>query len=378
MRAHVPVEGVEWLLHRRGIPLPEPPDDGSVRFGVITTASGTGAVYSMSAELMAELAVDEVNAGGGVAGRRVTLVSADDATDAGQAALEAQRMARLGCRVIFVNTTSASFDAVRRAVGGHDVLVVHTVLNEGGGVSPRVVRFGERPRAQLDALVGPTMATTGARRWFLVGQSYVWSFGAHAAAQRAIARAGGAVAGEALHPLGTDDFSATIEAVRRSGADLVLSSLIGADEVAFERQCTAAGLRDSTRTVSLVLEEATLAHIGPEAGEGLRTALGYFQDGPIAGNAALLRRYREAHGVWAPSVSALSEIVYEAIHQYARVLHADPDGSAAQHGRALTARRRPTGEDTVTARDLVRPHLYVAEARRATLQVVAEAARPTA
>lgn len=378
VRAHVPVEGVEWLLHRRGIPLPEPPDDGAVRFGVITSASGTGAVFSMSAELMAELAVDEVNADGGVAGRRVALLTADDATEADQARLEAARMARLGCRVIFVNATSASFDAVRRAVAAHDVLVVHTVLNEGGGVSPRVVRFGERPRAQLDALVGPTMATTGARRWFLVGQSYVWSHGAHAAAQRSIARAGGTVAGESLRPLGTGDFSSTIDAIGRSGADLVLSSLVGADEVAFERQCAAAGLRGGTRTVSLVLEEATLAHIGPEAGEGLRTALGYFQDSPVAGNDALLRRYRAAYGVWAPSVSALSELVYEAIHQYARVLHAAPDGSAAQHGRALMAPRGPTCDDTVTARDLVRPRLYVAEASGSTLRVVEEARRPPA
>jgi urea transport system substrate-binding protein len=46
VRASVPPEGVHWLLHRRGIPLPEPPDDGALRLGAITTASGTGAYYS--------------------------------------------------------------------------------------------------------------------------------------------------------------------------------------------------------------------------------------------------------------------------------------------------------------------------------------------
>ena len=54
-----------------GLPLPEPLDDGAVRLGAITTASGPGAVYSMSAELMAELAVTEINAEGGVHGRPV-------------------------------------------------------------------------------------------------------------------------------------------------------------------------------------------------------------------------------------------------------------------------------------------------------------------
>ncbi|GAA4779866.1 hypothetical protein GCM10023200_11410 [Actinomycetospora chlora] len=363
VRADVPREGVDWLLHRRGLPLPEPPDDGALRLGAITTASGTGAVYSVSAELMAELAVDEVNAAGGVAGRRVRLLTADDATDAEQAAHEAARMARLGCRAVFVNSTSASFDAVRRRLEHTGVLVVHTVINEGGRSSPTAVRFGERPHAQLDALIGPEPPA----RWFLVGQAYVWSFGAHAAARRAVERAGGHVAGEALVPLGTTDFDATVERVLASGADRILSTLVGADEVAFERRCATAGVRERARTISLVLDESTLAHIGPDAATGLRTALGYFQDTALPGNAALLARYRDAFGPWAPPVTALSEGMYEAIHQYARVLHADPDADAAAHGRALVQGRSGTA---VGARDLLRPALYVAEAGRDGLEIV--------
>ena len=163
-------------------------------------------------------------------------------------------------------------------------------------------------------------------------------------------------------------------AVRRSGADLVLSTLVGADEVAFERQSEAAGLRATTRTGSLALDELTLAHIGPRAGVGLRTALGYFQDNPVAGNADLLRRYRAAFGQWAPAITALSETVYEALHQYARVDHGDPEGDAAAHGRALMHRRAHTRRDVVGARDLVSPRVYVAEAGPAGLRVVDEAA----
>jgi len=373
VRAHVPGRGVEWLLHRRGVPLPEPTDDGTTRLGLIATASGSGAVYAMSAQLMAELAVDEVNADGGVRGRGVQLVTADDETDAAQAGFEAERMARLGCRAIFVNSTSASFAAVRRAVAGRGVLVAHTVINEGGDGSPTAVRFGERPEAQLEALVAPTMAAADARRWFLVGQSYVWSYGAHAAARRVIARAGGDVSGEALLPLGTSDFSGTVDHIRRSGADLVLSSLVGADEVAFERQSEAAGLRETTRTISLALEETTLAHIGPRAGAGLRTAPAYFQDSPVDGNVELLQRYRAAYGVWAPAVTALSEVVYEAIHQYARLLNTEPEGSAASHGHALRQRRARGTSDVIGSRDLLRPRLFVAQARGSVLEILGEA-----
>ena len=378
VRASVPPAGLRWLLHRVGVPLPEPPDDGSLRVGAITTMSGPGAIYSVSAEAMAELAVAEVNDDGGVAGRRLTLLTADDATDADQAAFEARRMVRLGCRAIFVNSTSASFDAVRAAVEPSGVLLVHSLINEGGGDSPTVLRLGERPRAQLEALVAPTMRATGGRQWFLVGQDYVWSRGAHRDARRVVAAAGGRVVGETLTPLGTTDFSAIIETLQRSGADLVLSSLVGADEVAFERASLRAGLRDTVRTVTLVLDEATLSHMGERAAEGLRTALGYFQDGPVTGNADLLARYRAARGTWAPPITTLSETVYEAIHQYARVVHGDPDGTAAEHVRAWRGRRAALrGADVVGSRDLLVPRLYTAEASRASL-VIDGAAEPSA
>ncbi|MDL5156082.1 ABC transporter substrate-binding protein [Actinomycetospora termitidis] len=370
VRATIPDPGVQWLLHRVGIPLPDPPDDGSIRIGAITTMSGPGAIYSVSAQAMAELAVDEVNSDGGVAGTRLTLLTADDATDAAQAAFEARRMVALGCRAVFVNSTSASFEAVRDAVESSGVLLVHSVINEGGGDSATTLRLGERPRAQLEALVGPTMrASGGARRWYLVGQDYVWSRGAHRDARRVIDAAGGDVAGERLTPLGTTDFGTIIESVQASGADLVLSSLVGADEVAFERAAERAGLRDTTRTVSLVLDDATFSHIGGRAAEGLRTALGYFQGGPVGGNAELVARYHAAHGAWAPPITALSETVYEAIHQYARVLHLDPHGSAADHVTAWRTRRGAGRGDVVGNRDLLAPPLYTAEATRSSLLV---------
>ena len=119
-------------------------------------------------------------------------------------------MARLGCRAIFVNSTSGELRG--RADGrlaGLGVLVVHTVLNEGGGVSPTVVRFGERPSGPArGAGDSRPWRRPDARRWFLVGHSYVWSHGAHAAARRAIyPRRGARSSTRCWRPLGTRDFS---------------------------------------------------------------------------------------------------------------------------------------------------------------------------
>jgi urea transport system substrate-binding protein len=373
VRAEVTASGVEWLMNRRGVSLPpEPTKD--VRVGVLTSKSGPGAIYAMAAEYLAELAVEEVNGDGGIGGRRLELMVADDATDPAWAGIQAQRLVRAGCRAIFACTTSSSFASACRAVGHEGVLLVHPVINEGGSVASRsAARFGERPGSQVAALAPALMRDAGGRGWFMVGQEYSWSYGAHAAARRALGRADGRVIGEAYTPLGTTDFSRIIERIDAARPDIIMSSLVGSDEVAFQRQCAEAGLRTSTRALSLVMDESTYEHVGAAAARGVVTALGYFQDAAAAGNSDLLARYRARFGPWAPPVSSLSETVYEAVLRYASAVRADPDVHALSQHRALLedcgTRRRGTA---IGARDLLSQHLYLAEAGPQGLRVFDE------
>lgn len=375
VRADVTPAGVEWLMHRRGIVLPVPAPTNDVRIGVLTSKSGPGAVYAMAAEYLADLAVEEVNGNGGIGGRRMELLVADDATDPAFAAAQATRLARSGCRAIFACTTSSSFAAVCRAVGHEGILLVHPVINEGGQVpSNSAVRFGERPGSQVAALAPALMRQAGGRRWFMVGQEYSWSYGAHVAARQALGRVNGTVIGEAYTPLGTTDFARIIERITAAKPDIIMSSLVGSDEVAFQRQCASAGLRQSAKALSLVMDESTYEHVGAVAAKGVVTALGYFQDTPVVGNTDLLRRYRARYGPWAPPISSLSETVYEAVIQYASAIHSDPDSHAGVHRRALLdtcgVHRRGTA---IGARDLLSQHLYLAEASTDGLQVFDEA-----
>ncbi|WP_240157572.1 ABC transporter substrate-binding protein [Pseudonocardia broussonetiae] len=300
VRADVSGAGVEWLVRHGGGALPVPPvRPDAVRIGVITSKSGPAAIYSMATEYLAELAVEEVNDSGGLDGRRLEILVADDETDHTVAAGEAQRLVRAGCRAIFACTTSISFAAISDSVRNAGVLLVHAVMNERGSDDEEsVVRFGEQPATQIEAMAGRLMRATGGRGWFLVGEQYSWSYGAHRAARAAVPRAAGRVIAEAFTPLGTTDFAPLIERIQLSGADIVLSSLIGSDEVEFQRQCAAAGLRSSVSSLSLAMDEPTCEHIGATAAEGIWTALGYFQDGPAAGNPDLLSRYRAANGRW--------------------------------------------------------------------------------
>jgi branched-chain amino acid transport system substrate-binding protein len=372
VRAEVDERGVEWLLRRRGWPAHPPADDGDYRIGLLTSKSGPGAVFAVACENLAMMAVDELNADGGLHGRRVRLLAADDATDPATGATEARWLLRAGCRVVLASVTSATFAAVQRAIGDSGVPLVHTVLNEGGGGPGHVFRWGERPSDQLAVAAVPLMRASGARHWFLVGDDYSWSHGAHRAARQVLPQAHGTIVGERFVPLGTKDFAPVIDTIARSGADLVLSTLVGADEVAFERQCLAMGLRARCRTLSLVLDESTRERIGDTAAAGLWTAFGYFQQLPTAENRAFLARYRETFGPWAPPVSTLSESAYSAVHLYgaaARQAREDDPGQVAAVLRRLRA-VMPRGSVELAGPHRIRQQLRLAEASAGGFQLL--------
>jgi branched-chain amino acid transport system substrate-binding protein len=137
--------------------------------GLLTSKSGPASVFAAAPEYVAAMAVDEVNAEGGIDGRRVRLVVGDDATEPGVGVAEARRLARAGCRAILAMTTSATFARVARDLGGSGVLFVHTVMNEGGLGGQLRVQLGERPEQQLRAAAEPLMREAGGRPWFLAG-----------------------------------------------------------------------------------------------------------------------------------------------------------------------------------------------------------------
>ena len=362
--ADIDERGVQWLLRRRGWPAYSPADDGEYRIGLLTSKSGPGAVFAVACENLAAMAVDELNADGGLYGRRVRLLIADDATDPAVGASEARWLIRAGCRVVLASVTSATFGAVQHEVGDSGVPLVHTLLNEGGGGPGHVFRWGERPADQLAVAAVPLMRTSGARHWFLVGDDYSWSHGAHRAARRMLPQARGLVVGECFVPLGTKDFEPVIDAITRSGADLVLSTLVGSDEVAFERQCLAMGLRARCRTLSLVLDESTRERIGDSAAAGLWTAFGYFQQLPTTENKAFLARYRDTFGPWAPPVSTLSESTYSAVHLYgaaARQARQDDPGQVVTELHRFRA-ILPRGSVELAGPHTIRQQLRLAEA----------------
>ncbi|MEV1292243.1 substrate-binding protein [Pseudonocardia sp. NPDC049635] len=374
--ATVDEQGLEWLMRRRGHPVRALPPTGH-RIGVLTSRSGSGSLFSAAVVNMATLAVEEVNSTGGVDGRPVEIVGADDATDPGTGVLEGLRLAAEGCRTIFLTTTSATYEAVSAALAGRPVLLVHTPMNEGGGESRLRIRLGERPRTQLLAAADPVMRAAGGRRWFLAGNDYVWPRAVNAAAREVLPEHGAVLVGERYSPLGARDFAPLIDRIAASGADIVLNTFVGADAAAFERQCHAMGLRERTVSLGPAIDEATLERVGSDAAVGIHGVSGYFQYLQTELNGSLLDRYRAQFGRWAPPVSSFSESMFDAIHVWAaaarRVRSTDPVEVADEIRRGRF--EVPRGTIALDDRRLADQPLHLATARGATFGSMSDADR---
>lgn len=292
--------------------------DDRVRIGVLMSKSGPGSVFAAATEQLAEMAVEEINADADRGDITFSLLVADDHTNPVEARRSAERLVRAGVSVIISNVTSLSFESILAATRNSETMVIYTPINEGGDCGRGVFRLGERPAAQMHRSIPLLMQESGARFWFLAGNDYSWPQWTNQVARRYIESSGGQVIGETYRALGTRDFTSLIERITRSGADAVLSTFVGADEVAFERQCFDSGLRSRVQTLSMALDESTRERIGDDAATGMWASFGYFQCMDSRENKSFLRRYEARHGAYAPPISSISESVYEAIYLYAR------------------------------------------------------------
>jgi urea transport system substrate-binding protein len=369
--SEMPQDALDWHLRRRGVSRRPPERHDEQTIGLLVSQSGPANLFAGAAENLARLAIDEINADGPPLGKSIRLAVADDGTSPAAGAIAARALVDEGCSIIVASGISTVFVAAGRALKNREALLIFSMTNEGGPTTERLIRLGERPRAQLGLAVPRVMSLADGRRWFLAGNDYSWPSAMNGCAREVIAGAGGVVVGERLVPLGTRTFEPLIEAVERSGADCVLSTFVGADAAAFERQFYSAGLRARCKTLSPGLDEATREHIGAEAGAGIWAVFGYFEHLPTAENRAFLARYRERFGEWAPPPSSLSESVYETMHLVADAARRARSWRPSDVGRAMASSRfrGPRGDVAIAGHGELQQDLFLAEAVPAGYEV---------
>ncbi|MGZ4508718.1 MAG: substrate-binding domain-containing protein [Blastococcus sp.] len=287
-----------------------------VRVGLAVPLSGPLAMTAPSALDLAGLAVDELNAAGGISGRPVELVTLDSGRAPSVVAGEASALHGMGAFDLLVGYHTSDVHRALEDVLSGRAPYVFTPPHEGGRRRPGVVRIGQSPLEQHAAALTWLTRHRRARRWVLLGTDYVWPRSVHRAAHRVLAGLGAEVVGEALVPFGPGDPGALLDLVLRSRADAVLLSLVGRDLVAFNREFTRAGLDRRVVRLSGALEENGLYALGGDATGELFACMPSFAatgSGPDDGQLALQERHARRSGPAAPVVCAYARGVYDGV-----------------------------------------------------------------
>lgn len=302
---------------------------------------GSAGLWGPSALASAKLALVELNRETGVGGRAcrlVTVNAADDAPDIEATLIELVQAGDIDA--IIGMHTSAVRQRILRAVGG-EIPFVYTPLYEGGESTPGVFAIGETTARQLQPAIRWLSRRKRPRRWFAIGNDYVWPHVSHRMARGYIAEAGGELVGEMYVPFGSTDFSEALDALRLQRADAVLLSLVGQDAIEFNRAFGRAGLSRAMLRLSSAIGENELLGIGADNAEDLFMTCGYFASLDTEANIAFKERYCAHFGERAPTLNTFGQSTYEGLHFLAALFERglDADGSPRRLGGAPMAYR---------------------------------------
>lgn len=342
-----------------------------LKIGVLIPQSGPAALFGPSSRSCAELAAEEINSRGGIAGRHVELAFGD----AGQPPAEVSQLALRLWRGERCDAFVGMHDsAVRGALVGlfkGKVPYVYTPVYEGGECAAGTWVLGETPQQQLEPVVPWLARERSLKRWYLIGNDYNWPRDTNVQAKKYIAASGGGVVGEEYLPFTVDNFDSNLTKIRQANADAVLVTLVGGASVGFNRTFASFGLAEKTVRLGTLIEENTVAGIGAQNTANLYASAGYFASIETPAARAFAARYAKKFGADAPMLNGLAQSCYEGL-LVLEAMGAKAGGLDVGKLEAAAGGLRysgPRGEAALQSRH-TRKDIYLAKADGAALKVI--------
>ncbi|MBY5813675.1 substrate-binding protein [Rhizobium leguminosarum] len=286
-----------------------------IKIGVPVGLSGANSVVAPSVVQAAELAVEEINAKGGVLGRPLELEIADDASGAAGAQKAFDSLVfQKEVNVVISMETSAARNAGLPIISKGDVPYIYTSFYEGKSCNANLFVNAWVPEQQVPPVVDNFISKQGAKKFFLIGSDYAFGRGMLTFAKGYIEKAGAQVVGEEYLPMDGSDWTAIISKVRSSGADAIITSTAGgAPNVTLTKQLRSSGV--TLPYGNLAVDEGTAKSMGADAKDIFLSA-SYVTGIDSPENKAFLSAMDKKFGKELRTPNDLSVPQYEAIYLY--------------------------------------------------------------
>lgn len=274
--------------------------DTSVKVGILHSVTGTMAISETGSVQAEKLAIDQINAMGGVLGRKIEFIQEDGASDWPTFAEKSKKLlVNDKVAAVFGCWTSASRKAVLPIFEQYNGMLYYPTFYEGLEQSPNVIYTGQEATQQIIAGIDWVVKTKGAKSFYLLGSDYIWPRTSNKIARKHIEKLGLSVVGEEYYPLGHTQFNSVINKIKLKKPDVIYAIVVGGSNVAFYKQLKAAGI-DMTKEKPLVLTisvtEDEILGIGGENMVGAYAAMKYFQSLPNDNNKKFVADFKAKYG----------------------------------------------------------------------------------
>jgi urea transport system substrate-binding protein len=273
-------------------------ESDTIKVGILHSLSGTIAIIESSLHNAELLAIEEINAKGGVLGKKLQPVVEDPqslvqvfAEKAKKLLLDDKVVAVLGCY------TSASRQSVLPVFEENNGVLLYPTLYEAQECSKNCFYTGAVPNQQLDDFVPWILKTLGRKKFYLIGANYIYPKETNREVKALLQKHGGTTVAEEYSPLGSTEFSTNINKIASSGADIVFSDLVGDQIVAFYKQFREFGITAKDIPICTpITTEQEIAAMGAENAVGHYTSFNYFQSVDTPQNKSFVDRYKAKYG----------------------------------------------------------------------------------
>lgn len=274
--------------------------DTTVKVGILHSATGTMAISETGSIQAEKLAIEQINAMGGVLGRKIEIIQEDGASDWPTFAEKSKKLlASDKVATVFGCWTSASRKAALPVFEKENGLLFYPTFYEGLEQSKNVFYTGQEATQQILAGIDWIAKEKGAKTFYLIGSDYIWPRTSMKIARKHIEqKLGGKVVGEEYIALGDTQFGSVINKIKLKKPDVIYAAVVGGSNVAWFKQLNAAGLNASKQTMlTISVTEDEVLGIGGENLAGFYSAMKYFQTLKNPNNEKFVAEFKK---MWGP------------------------------------------------------------------------------
>jgi branched-chain amino acid transport system substrate-binding protein len=242
-------------------------EDAPIKLGCIEDNSGVLDIYGKPIVMANALAVEEINAAGGLLGRKIELKQYDSQSDIALYTKYAQQLVREDkVDAAHAGITSASREAIRQTFRRGNTLYFYNILYEGGVCDRNCFVTGTTPAQAVEPIIDYAMKKWGDKVYVLAADYNYGQITAKWVAHYVEQRKGKTLATN-FFPLDVSDFGSTIAKIQDAAPNFVVAALVGGAHMSFFRQWAASGMNKRIPLTSTTFGVGN-EHLALSAAEG--------------------------------------------------------------------------------------------------------------